>query len=84
MLKADIDDVRFYNYSLSSADVENLYQGKEVDTKIENTPAAHATIISIHYYSLDGKCHNTPQQGFNVVRTQYSDGSVTMDKKWFR
>ena len=84
LLKADIDDVRFYNYSLSSADVENLYQGKEVDTKIENTPAAHATIISIHYYSLDGKCHNTPQQGFNVMRTQYSDGSVTMDKKWFR
>ena len=84
LLKADIDDVRFYNYSLSGADVENLYQGKEVDTKIENTTAAHATIISIHYYSLDGKCHNTPQQGFNMVRTQYSDGNVTVEKKWVR
>ena len=81
-LKADIDDVRFYNFALSASDVEALYQGKEVDTKIDEAPAANATIINKLYYTLDGKCHSTPQQGINIVRTQYSDGNVTVEKRW--
>ena len=83
-LKADIDDVRVYNFSLSASDVENLYQGKEVeiDTPIEEISATNATITSTRYYSLDGKCHDVPQKGINIVRTQYSDGSATMEKRW--
>ncbi len=84
MLKADIDDVRFYNFALSDNDVENLYLGKEVeiepepDTKIDEISAA--TISNIRYYTLDGTCHDTPQKGINIVRTHYSDGSVTVEK----
>lgn len=83
-LKADIDDVRVYNFSLSADDVENLYQGKEVeiDTPIEEVSATNATITSTRYYTLDGKCHDVPQQGINIVRTEYSDGSATMEKRW--
>ena len=85
LLKADIDDVRFYNYSLSSSDIENLYLGKEIETetRIDKT-TTNTTIINVSYYSLDGKCHNTPQKGVNVVRTQYSDGSVAVEKIWIQ
>ena len=84
LLNADIDDVRFYNYALSANDVENLYLGKEIDTKIDEAPTANAFIVVKYYYSLDGKCHDTPQKGFNIIRTQYSDGSVTIEKEWLR
>ena len=77
MLRADLDDVRFYNYALSASEVENLYLG--VDTKIENT-AANATVMNIRYYTPDGTMHKMPQSGINVVRTQYSDGTVTIEK----
>ena len=78
MLRGDIDDLRFYNYALSADDVESLYQGKEIEVQIAETPCN--TIISQHYYTLDGKCHNTSQKGINIVRTQYSDGTATVEK----
>lgn len=78
MLKGDIDDVRIYNYALSANEVENIYSGN--DTKVDNTITPHTTIIDIRYYTLDGKCHNTPQKGINIARTHYSDGSVTVEK----
>ena len=77
MLKGDIDDVRFYNYALSAEEVENVYQG--IETKIDYT-TANATVTSVQYYTLDGMMHNTPQSGINMVRTQYSDGRVTVEK----
>ena len=77
MLKGDIDDVRFYNYALSAEEVENVYQG--IETKIDYT-TANATVTSAQYYTLDGMMHNTPQSGINMVRTQYSDGRVTVEK----
>ena len=80
LLKGDIDDVRIYNYSLSDSDVEDLYQGKEIDTQIKEVSTTNATITSVCYYTLDGMMHDTPQSGINMVRTQYSDGSVTVEK----
>ena len=80
LLKGDIDDVRIYNYSLSASDVEDLYQGKEIDTQIKEVSTTNATITSVCYYTLDGMMHDTPQSGINMVRTQYSDGSVTVEK----
>ena len=32
----------------------------------------------------DGKCYDTPQKGMNIIRTQYSDGSATVEKRWVR
>ncbi len=80
MLKADIDDVRIYNFALSANEVEDLYQGIEIDTNIDSTTMPHTSIVNTRYYTLDGKCHNTPQKGINIVRTHYSDGSVTVKK----
>ena len=77
LLKGDIDDVRFYNYALSAQEVENVYLG--IETQIDNT-TTNATIISVQYYTLDGVMHNTPQSGINMVRTQYNDGRVTVEK----
>ena len=87
LLKAKIDDVRIYNCSLSASNVETLYQGKEVefesdiDTKVDEISSL-ATITTRRYYSLDGKSYDSPQQGVNIVRTLYSDGSVTTEKMW--
>ena len=78
MLKADIDDVRIYNHALSASEVEAIYLGN--DTKVEHTAAPHATIVSVSYYTLDGTKHNAPQRGINIVRTAYSDGSVSVEK----
>lgn len=78
MLKADIDDVRFYNYALSASEVEDIYLGN--DTKVGHNTATRAAITSVCYYTLDGTMHNTPQQGINVVRTTYSDGSIAVEK----
>ena len=77
LLKGDIDDVRIYNYALSAEEVGNVYQG--IETKNDYT-TTNATVISVQYYTLDGMMHNTPQSGINMVRTQYSDGSVTVEK----
>ena len=77
MFKGDIDDVRFYNYALSANEVEKLH--KSVGSNIENT-VTNPTITNVRYYTLDGAMHNVPQNGINVVRTQYSDGSVTVEK----
>ena len=80
VFKGDIDELRFYNYALSADDVENLYQGKEVETQIAEKLTSNATVVNQHYYTLDGQCHNTAQTGINIVRTQYSDGTVTVEK----
>lgn len=80
VFKGDIDDLRFYNYALSADDVEALYQGKELETQIAEKPMPDASIVNQHYYTLDGKCHNTAQTGINIVRTKYSDGTVTVEK----
>ena len=77
MLKADIDDVRIYNYPLSASEAENLYMG--IETNVENI-ATDATVTSVRYYTLDGVMHNAPQNGINVVRTEYSDGNITVEK----
>lgn len=78
MLKGGIDDVRIYNYALSAEEVENVYLGLE--TKIDDTTTTSVTITSVRYYTLDGMMHDTPQSGINMMRTQYSDGSVTVEK----
>ena len=78
LLKADIDEVRVFNYALSAAEVKKLYETNT--TKIEECKTAPAEVVEVRYYTLDGMCHDTPQQGFNIVRTQYSDGSVTVEK----
>ena len=77
MFKGDIDDVRFYNYALSANEVEQLH--KSIGSKVENT-ITNSTVTNVHYYTLDGMMHDAPQNGINVVRTQYSDGSVTVEK----
>lgn len=78
MLKGDLDDVRIYNYALSASEVEGIYLG--LDTKVDNTIAHPTHVVKVRYYTLDGKCHDTLQQGVNIVRTQHSDGSVTVEK----
>ena len=48
-------------------------------TSIEE-PANEASITFTKYYTLDGVSHDTPQQGINIVRTQYTDGCVIVEK----
>lgn len=79
MIKADIDDLRIYNYAMSADEVAALF----VDTDIEEV-TTDAAIVNVSYYTIDGKCYDTPQKGMNIIRTQYSDGSATVEKRWVR
>ena len=76
MFKGDIDDLRIYNYALSADDVEALFANA---SDIEEVVAS-GTIVKTSYYTLNGVCHDTPQKGINIVRTQYADGSVSVEK----
>ena len=78
MFKGDIDDLRIYNYALSTDEVNALYAEA---CAIEYTSSS-STLVSTSYYTLDGIRHATPQKGINIVRKQYSDGSTTMEKHW--
>ena len=77
MLKADIDDLRIYNHALSADEVAALF----ATTSDVEEVAAETDIVSTRYYTIDGKCHDTPQRGINMVHTQYSDGRVTVKKQ---
>ena len=77
LLKAKIDDLCIYNYALTAEEVATLYSAST--TSIEE-PANEASITFTKYYTLDGVGHDTPQQGINIVRTQYTDGSVIVEK----
>jgi pectin methylesterase-like acyl-CoA thioesterase len=39
-----------------------------------------STVVETLYYSLDGRLHIGPVQGFNLIRTRYEDGSVAVTK----
>ena len=77
LLKANIDDLQIYNYALSPDEVATLYA---TGTTAMQPHTAEATAVSTCYYTLDGKCHPTPQQGINIARTQYADGTATVEK----
>lgn len=76
MFKGDVDDLRIYNYALSADEVNALFTEassiKDITTE--------SVIICTSYYTMNGVCYDTPQKGFNIVRTQYADGSVTVEK----
>lgn len=76
MFKGDIDDLRIYNYALSADEVNALFA---VASDIEEVETPN-TIVRTAYYTLNGVCHDTPQKGINIVRTQYADGSVSVEK----
>lgn len=76
MLKGDVDDLRIYNYALSAEEVNALYAEA---SDIEDITAT-SRIVKTSYYTLNGVRHDTPQKGINIVRTQYADGNVTVEK----
>lgn len=76
MFKGDVDDLRIYNYALSADEVNALFAEA---SSIEDITTEN-TIISTSYYTMNGVCYDTPQKGINIVRTQYADGSVTVEK----
>ncbi len=87
LFKGDIDDLRVYNYALSANEVKDLFAGKKLEADIEaekeatiETTHSEATVVNTLFYTLDGACHAVPQKGINIVRTQYSDGSMTVEK----
>ena len=80
LFKGDIDDLRILNYALTADEASTLY-AKACDMEYTSS---EQTIVSIRYYTLDGIAHNVPQRGMNIVHTQYSDGSTTVEKVWNR
>ena len=80
MLKADIDDLRIYNYALSADEVSALF----AETSDIEDITIESDIVNVRYYTIDGKSYDTPQRGINIVRTQYSDGSTTVEKRLIR
>ena len=76
MFKGEIDDLRIYNYALSADEVDALFANAS-DIEEVITPS---TIARTSYYTLNGVCHDTPQKGINIVRTQSTDGSVIVEK----
>ena len=80
LFKGDIDDLRILNYALTADEASTLY-AKACDMEYTSS---EQTIVSIRYYTLDGIAHDVPQRGMNIVHTQYSDGSTTVEKVWNR
>lgn len=78
LLKANIDDLRIYNYALSADEVAALYVNST--TNIQSQQDQRNVAVTTCYYTLDGKCHDTPQQGINIVRKQYADGTAIVEK----
>lgn len=76
MFKGNIDDLRIYNYALSADEVNALFAEA---SDIEDVTTDKA-IVKKTYYTLNGVCYDTPQKGINIVRTQYADGSVNVEK----
>ena len=76
MFKGNIDDLRIYNYALSADEVGALFAEA---SDIEDVTTDKA-IVKKSYYTLNGVCYDTPQRGINIVRTQYADGSVNVEK----
>lgn len=76
MFKGDVDDLRIYNYALSADEVNALF----AETSSIEDITTENVIISTSYYTMNGVCYDTPQKGINIVRTQYADGSVTVEK----
>ena len=77
MFKGDIDNLRIYNYALSSDEVAALYDNA---CDIEEVATTEPTIVKTTYYTLNGVSHNTPQKGINIVRNLHADGSYTVEK----
>lgn len=76
MFKGNIDDLRIYNYALSADEVGALFAEA---SDIEDVTTDKA-IVKKSYYTLNGVCYDTPQRGINIVRIQYADGSVNVEK----
>lgn len=61
----------------------NLYFVKSISTGVRDiTPSKSA--VSVTYYNLAGQQSAQPFEGVNIVRTAYSDGSVSSAKRLFR
>lgn len=78
LLKGDIDDLRIYNYALASDEVAALY----VETSGIEEMVTEGEVVGVAYYTIDGKKHDFPQRGINIVHTQYSNGRVTVKKQY--
>lgn len=76
MFKGNIDGLRIYNYALSADEVNALFAEA---SDIEDVTTDKA-IVKKSYYTLNGLCYDTPQRGINIVRIQYADGSVNVEK----
>ena len=76
MFQGDIDDLQIYNYVLSTDEVGALFAEA---SNIEDITIAN-DIVKVSYYTMNGVCYDTPQKGINIVRTQYADGSYTVEK----
>ncbi|MCH5245176.1 MAG: rhamnogalacturonan acetylesterase [Muribaculaceae bacterium] len=61
-----LSDVRFHGYASSSSGVQNVAIGK--------------TAAMTEYYNLQGVKLNAPAAGVNIVKTVYTDGTVSTSK----
>lgn len=71
--------VRAGNEDAVSA-VDEYYPPYNQPSAIENPEAASPAILSVEYYTLDGKKLSAPCQGIMIRRIRYHDGSVFTDK----
>ncbi|MBQ7163176.1 MAG: pectate lyase, partial [Bacteroidales bacterium] len=71
--------VRAGNEDAVSA-VDEYYPPQNRPSAIENPEAASPAILSVEYYTLDGKKLSAPCQGIMIRRIRYHDGSVFTDK----
>lgn len=78
LLKGDIDDLRIYNYNLTANEVAALF----TETSDIEDMVAEGDIVSVNYYTIDGKRYDTPQKGINIVHTLYSNGHTTVKKQY--
>ncbi len=84
--KGYLDDMRFYNYALSSEEISQLVSGEtteptepEVEVAVKSLNAA-STVVPTEYYSVGGARLVAPQKGVTIVKKIHKDGSVTKQK----
>lgn len=76
----NIDDFHIYNFPLSPDQVIMDMNGETVG--VETLEATGAEVVSREYFNLKGMLIGQPAQGETViVRTRYSDGTVTSTKE---
>lgn len=73
-----LSDFRVYNHALSASEIEVIAAAV---SGVEGIMSASPSIVAVEYYTPQGtRLTGQADYGITIIRTRYSDGSVTTSK----